>query len=499
MVPYKQGIPRDQLYLIKTCIDDIISNSNPVRVIDAYVEKLELLELGFTIPELRTGTPPYRPQLLLKIYIYGYLEKLRSSRKLEKGCNRNQEMIWLTEGLAPDFKTIADFRKDNREGIKNIFKEFLYLCHTLGLLSLEKIAIDGSKLRAQNSIKNIYKRNEMDKIQERIKNKIDEYLAILDAQDKKEQDDLKLREKGVEEIVNKLKKLKKYHNKVEEIKNIFKKDKELETYFATDNTSRFQSDNGKVKAGYNVQVAGDDKNKLLIVNDVTNQSNDYKQMTPMVGQVKDLKEELGIKTKTDAIMDCGYFNEKEVIKNNQDETIDIIVPDKKESSKIKNSNKKQDKVPAEGFEIDNFTYNEDKDVYTCPEGQQLHRTHNNPGTEKSGRKVFEFQCYNCENCKSLGMCTKNKKGRSIKVSVNKEYMDSFKKEMKTDENKKLIQKRKEIIEHPFGTIKRNWGYTYFMQRGIKKVKAEFSFICFIYNFKRVLNIISVKKLIEVLS
>jgi transposase len=488
-----KGTSRNQLFLFNECLDNLIEENNPVRIIDSYIEYLDLEELNFNLPRLETGASPYRSQLLLKIYIYGYNERIRSSRRLEKECKRNKEMIWLTEGLAPDFKTIADFRKNNRKGIRSVFKSFLQFCHKAGLLSLETIAIDGTKMRAQNSLNNIYQRNEIEKIEKRIEEKIEEYLLEIENEDKKETKDLEVNIDEVKNIVEKLKSLKKYKNKVEEIKTIFDNDKELKTYFGTDKDSRFQSDKGKVRAGYNPQIASDNKNKLIIANDVTNESNDQKQMTPMVNKVKEIKEELEIEVKTQAIMDTGYFSEVEIMNHKDDKTIEIIVSNKKEKAK---NNKETGSVPANGFDINNFKYNREDDVFICPLGKKLKKTHTKPCIEKSGREVFEYQCYECNGCIKRVECTNNKRGRSITVSANKEYMDKFKESMRSKRNKKLIEKRKEIVEHPFGTIKSNLGYTYFVQRGLEKVRTEFSFICFIYNFKRVVNILGVKAFLD---
>ena len=493
---YIQGTPRDQLFLFNECLDNLVEENNAVRIIDAYVESLDLEKLKFILPELKTGKPPYRSQLLLKIYIYGYNERTRISRSLEKECQRNKEMIWLTEGLAPDFKTIADFRKKNKKAIRNVFKEFLIFCKQAGLLSLETVGIDGTKMRAQNSQNNVYRRDEIEKVQKRIQEKIEEYLSILDKEDAREEEDIKINKDEVEEVVNRLKKLKKHKNKVNEIKKLFEEDKDLNIYFATDNDARFQSDNGKIRAGYNSQIVSDNKNKLIIVNDVTNESNDLKQMSPMVEKIKEVKEALEIETKTKAVMDAGYDSEQEILNNKDDGTIDIIVSDKKESSKNKDYKKKKDCVPRKGFEVEDFVYDREKEIFICPEGKELKKTHKKPSKEKSGREVFEYQCYDCNGCKKISDCTNNKRGRSIKVSANKEVIDSFKKSMQETENKKLLSKRKEIVEHPFGTIKRNLGFTYFLQKGLEKVKTEFSFICFTYNFKRVVNILGVDGFLE---
>jgi transposase len=502
---YIQGVPRDQLVLFNTYLDEIIKENAPVRFIDVYVDSLNLYELGFKIPELKTGNPPYDPALLLRIYIYGYYEKIRSSRKIEKECNRNQEMIWLTCRLAPDFKTIADFRKDNREGIKNVFKNFLELCNKLNLLSLKIVAVDGTKLRAQNGLNEVYDRETIDNVKEEIDQKITEYLKILDKNDKKESKDLELNKEKVDKILKKIKELKKREEKVKFIKQIFEENEDLEKYFATDSTSRFQSDKGQVAPGYNAQIATEEKNKLIIIPDVTNESNDLHQMTPMKENIEVVKKELEINEKTKSLFDAGYNNESEILKNKDDEMIDILVADKKDVERENKKNKKvkknkaKNKIPAEGFEAVDFKYDTNQDVLICPEGKKLTKTHKIPVEEKSGRKVFEFQCRECNGCKSRDLCTKNKRGRSVKVSANIEEIKAYAEMMRSNENRKLLAKRKEMVEHPFGTIKRNWGFSYFMQRGIEKIKAEFSFICFIYNLKRVLNILPVKELILALQ
>ena len=494
---YIHGTSRDQLFLFKESLDSIIEEDNPVRIIDAYIESLNLENLKFIIPELKTGKPPYRPQLMLKIYVYGYMERIRNSRRLEKETRRNREMIWLTEGLSPDFKTISDFRKNNRNAIKKVFREFLNLCNKAGLLSLETVAIDGTKLRGQNSLNNVYKRKEMENIQKRIEEKIEEYLEELEKEDSKETEELKLEaDKKAMKIAEKLKNLSKYKDKVKEIQKAFDKDEKMETIFYNDGDCRFQSDKGKVRAGYNVQIVSDEKNKLIIAAEVTNESNDLNQTEPMVEKLKEIKRDLKIEGKTEVIEDAGYFNENEIVKYKEDEEIDLFIPDKKEVNK---SRKALDKIPNKEYEVENFKYDKGNDAYICPEGKRLNKTHTKPGKEDSGREVFEYQCKECDNCSSKDKCTNNKRGRAIKVSVNKEYMDEYKSKMKEKNSVGKIEKRKEIVEHPFGTIKRNLGYDYFLLKGFEKVRSEFSFICFIYNFKRVLNILGYKQFMELIK
>jgi transposase len=492
-----QGTPREQIVLFNECLDSSIDSDNAVRVIDAYVEKLDLSKIKFRIPELKTGKPPYRPQVLLKIYIYGYLEKIRSSRKLEKECIRNKELIWLTENLAPDFKTIADFRKENIKGIRNVFKEFLLFCKIVGILSLSTIGIDSTKMRGQNSPNNVFKRDEIDNIEKRIEEKIAEYLAKLKINDLSRSEEIQLDDgEEARQLVKKLKKLNKYQDKVKSIKELFEKDPDLKVYFANDTDSRFQSDKGKVRPGYNPQIAVDDKTKIIVANDVTNKSNDLEQMTPMVERVQELKEEFNVKNNTNAIMDAGYFSEKEILNNKDKDGINIIVSDSKEAEEKnkKCSNKaRPDKIPAEGYEAKDFIYDKELDIYICQEGKKLHKPYNTkPLTDEAGRQTFEYRCKDCNNCEKRNRCTKNKRGRTLKISVNLEKMENYKKEIQAGDKKHLISKRKEIVEHPFGTMKRNMGYTYFMQVGMEKVKAEFSFICFVYNFKRVLNLFGMR-------
>jgi transposase len=499
---YIQGVPRNQLVMFNDHLDQMIPENHPVRFIDAYIDTLDLEKLGFTIPKLRTGKPPYNPALLLKIYVYCYFEKIRSSRKIENECSRNQELIWLTCRLKPDFKTIADFRKNNKNGITNVFKAFLLFCNELNLLSLENVAIDGTKVRAQNSLNEVYNRETIDDVKEKIGEKIITYLKVLEENDQKEEEDLKLNKEEIQKVLDRIKKLEKREEKVDYIKSLFDADESLKKYFATDPTSTFQSDKGKVRPGFNPQAGSEDKNKLIVVNDVTNESNDLKQMTPMIDKLEETKNELGIREKTNAIFDSGYDSENEILRNKDREKIEVLVSDKKEAEK-KNEKKrgrktKKKQLPAEGFEASNFEYDEENDIYTCPEGKKL-KKQGGIKKDKNDRDVFVYQCKGCEDCQNREKCTNSKKGRMIKVSAHKEEIESYKESMKTDENKKILSKRKELIEHPFGTIKRSLGFTYFMQRSIEKVKAEFSFICFIYNLKRVLNILSVKDLIKVVQ
>jgi len=498
---YISGTSRDQLTLFEEKLDDMISPDNPARFIDAYVDKLDLQKLGFKIPgsDCGKGRPPYKPSVMLKIYIYGYLNRIRSSRKLEAECNRNVELIWLTGRLAPDFKTIADFRKNNRKGIKKIFREFLNLCHKLELISFKCVAIDGTKERAKNHLDNIYRKENIDEISIKVQERIDKYLDELESNDKSEEAEYEFLSKN---LTKKISQLKKSQDKIELIKHVFENNPELEIYFANDTDSRYMKDNNRVNAGYNCQTTVDEKNKLIIANDVTNESNDQHQLNNMKDKVSELKKDFEIKDKTIVLADAGYFEEREILQSQKDENFDVYVSHPRDSEKKKKKKKKakkKDKIPGDKFQKDFFKYNRERDLFICPEGKELLKQGKGFIDKRTGTLKYKYICKECNGCCKKDLCTKDKRGRSIKVTEFFNEITEFREKCNSDIGKRLLTKRKEIVEHPFGTIKHNWGYRYFMQKNKEKVSAEFSFITFIYNLRRVLNLVDFDELMEALE
>lgn len=488
------GTSRDQLNLFEEKLDELLSPDNPARFIDAYVDKLDLKKIGFKIPGTHggKGRPPYEPSMMLKIYIYGYLNRIRSSRKLETECNRNIELIWLTNRLFPDFKTIADFRKDNKKGIKTIFREFLNLCQKLELLSFQCVAIDGTKKRAKNHLDNIYRKETIEKIGLRIQDQIEKYMEELEKNDKSEEAEYEFLSKNLTE---KLAKLKKSQNKINLIKQVFNENPELEIYFANDIDSRYMKDNNRINAGYNCQTVVDEKNKLIIAEDVTNESNDMHEINSMMNKISKIKEELEIDNTTIMVADAGYFEEREIIEAVKDENFDIYVSHPRDSQAQKTKVKEKDgKIPAKGFRKDDFKYDKEKDVFKCPVGKILIKEGNGYLDKRTGTRKFKYGCRECNECEHRSLCTNDKSGRSIKVTEFFCEINKFREKCNSELGKKLLAKRKEIVEHPFGTIKHSWGYRYFMQKGKDKVSSEFSFIAFIYNLKRVLNMVEFDKL-----
>jgi len=492
---YVEGTDRNQLLLFEEKIDEMIAEEHLVRFIDVYVNKIDLVKLEIFNAENKIGSPGYDPALYLKIYIYSYLNKIRSSRKIERECKINIELIWLTCRLSPDHWSISNFRKKNTKALKNIFKEFLRFCHKLNLLSFKLVAIDGTKLRAQNSQNNIYKKQEIDKQLEKYERKINEYIAELETNDKKEQDEFEFLNKN---IPQKLRQLEKHKEKLEFVKEIFKENPELERYFANDPDCNFQKDNGRCITGYNCQSAVDEKNKLIVAIDVTNENNDSHQINNMTNKLLDTKHELEAFNNMKVVADAGYHTETELLIAFKKNEIDLFIPNPRDVKKPeKNCHEMKDLIPCKGYEKEDFTYDKDNNIFICPEKKILEQLGN--GSDKSGIQRIRYQCKNCSDCEKFNLCTTNKKGRIIDISENFIEMEKFRDKVKSELGKKIVQKRKELVEHPFGTIKRSLGFTYFMQTGIEKVKAEYSFISFIYNFKRVIKIVGVGKLIEALS
>lgn len=494
---YIDGVPRDQLVLFAERLDDAIGEENPVRFLDAYVEQLNLVSLGFKQPAMVKGRPPYRPGLLLKIYIYGYLNRIRSSRKLEKECQKNIELIWLCGRLAPDFKTIADFRKENGKGLKNIFRQFLRLCKHLELIDCRQVAIDGTKLRAQNSNNQVYKRDKIAALEKKIEARINEYLEELDRNDTHEKDEYEVLNK---KLGGRLKKLRKLKDKIGFIKEVFADNPDLKEHYNTDPDSRRQRGCGRGGPGYNGQIIVDAKHKLIVANKVTNEQNDERQLAPMVAELQKTKKDLGLDAKTTVITDAGYYNEYAIVETEPKDDIETYVAHPRDMKRKEQKGKpNKSKIPVNGFEKDDFQYDREKDEFICPEGKVLKKIPGRHGRNKGGLKTHVYHCAECTECKSKELCTKNKRGRHIYAAVQIKELLEYRDKVNSKRGKAFMQQRKELAEHPFGTIKETMGCRHFMQKGIEKTGNEFSFISFIYNLKRVMNIMTMRQLLQAIS
>jgi len=476
-MPYIKGTDRNQVTMLPEIIDDYVSSDSPVRVIDAYVEQVDVVAHSFSFAICpKKGRPPYDPRVMLKLYLYGYLNRIRSSRRLEDEAKRNLELIWLMEKLAPDFKTIADFRKNNKKALKELFKDFSRLCRDWGLYGKETVAIDGTKIRASNSKKNNFNKKKLNRHIKYIEDKIDSYLDELDENDELEKTDTKLSE---EEIKEKIEELKKRKNRYEAMgKELEEGEKnELST---TDPDARLMSNNnGTVDVSYNVQTAVDSKHKLIIGFEVITEPNDLGCLSPMALQVKHFLECETI----EMLADKGYYH-VECLKTCVENDIRPYVS--KQSYANRTGNRK--------YYADKFIYNEEKDLYTCPAGEELVYSR----TRKSKEKVVIGYDYRnrkaCKNCSEKALCTQSKTGRTIFRNVNQDFLDTI--DLKTAEDMEKYKQRQMIVEHPFGTIKHIWNAGFFLTRGIESVTAETALTYLAYNFKRTINILGAEEMVK---
>jgi transposase len=469
---YIKGTDRDQVILFPEVIDDYITEENAVRFIDAFVESLDLKELGFKHAELNpTGRPPYNPSDLLKLYIYGYLNRVRSSRFLEKECKKNVEVMWLLKKLTPDFKTIADFRKDNKDAIKKIFKEFVILCKKLDLFGGELVAIDGSKFKAVNSKKRNFNEATLQKKLKDIDEKIEAYFKELEINDNSE---ATISSDDARGLKNKIEILK---DRKEEYQELLKKLKESgkSQISLTDPDSRKMLSNQAMEICYNVQVTVDEKNKLILDYEVTNENDDSSHLSEMSERAKQILEV----DKLEVLADANYY-EAEEIKKCVDNGIIPYIPER-------NNEVRKDIDPS--FYKSKFRYNKEKDIYICPAGNELRFF-----GAYSARMERLYRSDKCDNCQLRSRCTSNKRGRILTRWEHEDVLDDMRKRIK--ENKDKVKKRKELAEHPFGTIKRAFNQGYMLLKRLPKVGTEASLTMLAYDITRVINIVGVKKLMD---
>jgi transposase len=476
-----QGISRNQLQV--SSLEDTIAADNPVRFIDAFVNSIDLVKIGFTLRVLKTeGRPSFDTKVFLKIYLYGYLNGIRSSRRLEKETLRNLEMQWLVEAICPNYHSIADFRKDNPKALKQLFKLFVSFLKDAELIAGEIIAIDGTKSRAHNGKKSNFNQKKIDKHIAYIEAKVEEYLDEL------EKNDVKDTSVKVTNIQQKIERLKQNKIKYELLEEKLKASGEPQIS-TTDADARALLVQGQVvEVSYNIQAAVDDKHNLVVATHTINR-NDKNALSAIAIETK---ENLELETFT-ALVDKGYHNGRELdtCKNHNITTI-VAHPDQGKS----NENGTQPE-----YLVSKFTYNKEANTYTCPQGQTLTTTgrwHKKTGrTEESGYMYQKYRTPACKTCPVKDQCTSRKAGREIDRSQYAEAVEENQK--RYQENPQLYRKRQEINEHIFGTIKRKWGYNYTDLIGLEKVNGEHSLIMLVYNIKRSINILGVPDLIAKLK
>jgi transposase len=478
MAGFIEGVDRGQLSLLPGSLDDWVGENNPVRVIDAFVEALDLKELGFeAVDPAGIGRPGYHASIHLKLYIYGYLYRVQSSRRLEQEAGRNLEVMWLLGRLAPDFKTIADFRKDNGPAIKKVCAQFVELCRRLGLLSKASVAIDGSKFKAVNNRDKNFTAAKIERRRTQLEKSVARYLSQLDTADLQDPSDTVTLKKT--HLKEKLEKLKSEMQKLEAIEKqvLASPDKQI-SLTDPDSRSMATSGRGSGVVGYNVQTAVDTENHLIVAHEVTNVGNDTAHLANIAGQAKQVLQA----GKLEAVADRGYYNSPEILAC-EEAGITVTLP------KPMTSNAK-----SEGrFGKQDFVYNAGEDTYRCPAGETLTYRYTN---EEDGKTLRRYWTNACPQCPLKPECTKGPE-RRIARWEHEHVLEAAQKRL--DENPKAMRTRRETAEHPFGTIKMRMGATHFLMKTLPKVATEMALCVLTYNLTRVMNIVGVEKLMEAIK
>lgn len=474
MKRFIEGHDRTQVTLLPECLNDFVEEDNPVQVIDVFVDGLDLQDLGFSgVRALDTGRPSYHPAVLLKIYIYGYLNRIQSSRRLEREAQRNIELMWLTGRLAPDFKTIANFRHDNGAGIRNVCRQFVVVCRKLKLFTQGVVAIDGSKFKAVNSEERNVTPGKLRARQAQLEARIDAYMRSLDAADRDEPQEMAVK---IPRLKSKLSQIKRQVQELKQLESRLNASAEGQVSL-TDPDARAMAMSGHNTGvvGYNVQTAVDAEHHLIVAHEVTNSGSDRRQLANMAKQAR---AATGMQ-KLVALADRGYFNGEEVLKC-QETGITAFVP------KTKTSNS----LAAGRFDKQDFIYIAKEDAYRCPAGQRLvkHMT-----TIEDGRKMHVYWCSVCSSCSLKPQCTTSKQ-RRVRRWEHEHVMDAMQDRIERDPDKMRV--RRQTVEHPFGTIKNWMGATHFLTKTFEHVRTEMSLHVLAYNFKRLLKILGRRQMIE---
>jgi transposase len=473
---YNRGPDRTEIQLLPACLDDYIQPNCPARFIDAYVETLDFGALGFKHAQpAGAGRPPYHPADLLKLYIYGYLHRIRSSRRLEAEAARNLELIWLLRSIRPDFKTIADFRKDNCEAFKKLFKQFNLLCRKLDLFGAELVAIDGAKFKAVNNSRRYYTEGQLQELIKKIESRVEEYLGDMDRQDGETEG--VPAGPGRQELEQKVALLKERKAECQQVLD------ELESS-GQSGAALTDPDAGKMKGaqgfviGYNVQVAVDAKHDLIVAQEVVQAATDVNQLA---GMAVAAKEQLGVQ-KLQALADKGYY-EADQLESCEKAAVETFVPEPGGSGGMGKGGKSI-------FPKEQFVYDAAKDTYCCPAGQTLELLRQD--TNHGKKRLIYLNRQACKECALRRQCTTGTY-RVIARRINEAVMERA--AARAAARADLVAARKEIVEHVFGTL-RNWTHDTFLLRGLAKVRAEFSLSALVYNLRRVLNVVSMEQLLK---
>ena len=478
MKRFVEGQDRGQLILLPECLDDYVGEDNPVRVVDAFIDELDLAVLGFggVVPEA-TGRPSYHPATLLKIYLYGYLNQVQSSRRLERETQRNLEVMWLTARLTPDFKTIADFRRDNGEAIRAVCSQFVMLCRQLGLFTRAVVAIDGSKFKAVNNRDKNFTVAKVGKRIEQVDASIARYLAALNRADREESDVAEAKSGRLKEKIAGLRR--QMQSLKEMAQQVQAAPDQQVSLTDPDARSMATSGRGTGVVGYNVQIAVDAEHHLIVAHEVINQGHDRSQLAPMALKAQ---EATGCEQVT-ALADRGYFSGDQVL-SCEGTGVAPIVPKTLTSSGTKRG----------FFTRQDFIYDAAQDHYTCPAGAKLSKTRRRADHSED----FDFYRHlsACFTCPLRPRCTPTKL-RRIKRWENEDVLDRM--QARLDRMPEAMGVRRQTVEHPFGTLKAWMGATHFLTRTLDKVRTEMSLHVLAYNLKRMIRIFGVAPLMAAIK
>jgi len=471
-----EGDSRDQWALLPARLDDYVAPDHPVRFIEAFVEGLDMAALGFTNARLgTTGRPPYAPQVLIKLYLWGYLNRVRTSRKLERETERNLEVLWLVRKVRPDYKTIAEFRRKNGAALKKLFKVFVELCKEMEVLGGELVAIDGTKIQANNSKKRYFRKGDLEKRVEALDRQIERYFQAMDQADREEGPPPERQGITPEQVAAMQERLKRYRGYWETM------EQNGETQIAlTDPESREMKSGQGTQIAYNVQTAVDAKHHLVVAVEVTTEATDRRQLETMA---KAAKEALGVEA-LDVVVDRGY-EEADRIKACEDAGIRVHIPEPKSTVPLHPG------IPEPAYHEDRFIYDAKQDAYRCPAGKVL--TYRGMCTQRD-KRMRRYQSRECKTCAVRGHCTQAQRGRTILRWEHEAVLERVRVRSKT--HPEIMAKRKCLAEHPFGTVKRGWDQGYFLLRGQPKVMTEACLSFLAYNMRRVLTIFDVPEIIR---
>jgi transposase len=466
MKRFIEGEDRTQITLLPECLDDYISEDNPIRAVEVFIDELDLGTLGFAgVTPAATGRPSYHPAVLLKLYLYGYLNRIQSSRRLEREAQRNVELMWLTGRLSPDFKTIADFRRDNGPAIRNVCREFILLCRRLNLFSQAIVAIDGSKFKAVNAHDRNFTQAKLDKRIQEVEHSIDRYLTAMETADRDPSDVTETKtthlHKKIEHLKQQMQDLKAMQARLQETPS--------GQISLTDPDARaMATSTSRGLVGYNVQTAVDARHHLIVAHEVTNVGSDRRQLVKMAKQAQAVLETPQLQV----VADRGYFNGDDILACDE-AGITVYVPKPMTSE-----------ARAQGrFDKADFVYDPDNDTYRCPAGSQLIRRF---ARVEAGHLIHRYWSSDCPHCAIKEKCTPSE-NRRVSRWEHEAVLEAMQRRL--DRSPGMMRIRRQTVEHPFGTIKFWMGARHFLMRTLGHVQTEMSLHVLAYNLKRAIKIV----------